>query len=231
MTTAATTTFCADHEQSINAVLLIDIRASVAAIPNGALPRQPAFKMYADELSDRLCKLLSEVDSITGKTVSNVRAMVKMACVESLEARIVADLATQRLAAASTPKATATAEKAVAKAADVLTNPPKSLKAASVAGRRIVDRKTSTCDGFQKQTPASKAAAKKRTAKPTVSEIKEAADKRKAKKELILQALSNAKDIATDDDADNEQVRVALRAVAHCADDIISFLPADMRTL
>lgn len=230
-TVEATTIFVAEHDESINDVLLKDTRASVAAIPNPALPRQPAFKLYADEMAKRLGDVLANDVNITAKTIANKRAMIKLACVEALEARLVAEMATQRLAKATTKAQKASAEKAVAKAADTLANPPTSLHKASVAGRRIVDRKTSAVTGFAKQTAKNAAKAKARTAKPSKADEKIAADNRKAKKELILQALGNAKDTALDNDVTLELALVALRAVAHVADDIISFLPADMRTL
>lgn len=229
ITTAATTEYVANHDQSINDVLLQDVRDSVAAIDNAELPRQPEYKLYCDAMALALGDVLAKDVNIAKSTRQNKVAMIKMATVQALESRLVAELATQRLAAATTAAKKASAEKAVAKAADTLANPPTSLDKASKAGRQIVDRKTSTCTGFQKQTAASKAKAAK--AKPTKAELAQKAADRKAHKELILQSLDNAKTTALDPDCTPEQAMAALKGVAHCADKIVQYLPADMRTL
>ena len=215
------------HAASVNAALLEDVRASVDGIPAGALPMQTSYKLFADTMSTKLCKVLSDHD-VSTKTISNVRAMVKLASVEVLQLRVEVVAAQAKAAKATTKAAKAATAKAVIKAKAANSDRASSLEKASKAGRRVVDRKTTTISGFATQTAKNKAKAKR---EPTKSELKAAKDSRTADKELILQALDHAKSTSLDDDASADDIGEALRAVAFMADKIVSYLPADMRTL
>ena len=78
MTTASTTEFVANHDTSINNVLLADVTESVKAIPTDNIPAQEEFKLFADELAGKLADVLGKDEGITKKTVSNKRAMISV---------------------------------------------------------------------------------------------------------------------------------------------------------
>lgn len=229
ITTTATSEHISESGKTLDRVFLIDVRSSVSAIPDNALPKQSSYALFGTAMVKALVTVCA--DHIAPKTLANKKAMVKLACVEAIENRALALCAQVRLTKATTKAQVKSAEKAVIKAAKTLETMGTSLDTASQKGRAIVDRKTTTITGFQKPKAASKAS-ESRKANPVKGATDSDKAKRTADKELILQAIDNVVDIhAKGDNATSRQRENALGGLSSVALLIVSYLPEDMRTL